>query len=295
MTGWTPANFRHLAGLVRFGRNPAATVYDSLGARPWAAPAPAWLNLGLWEGPGGESEAPVAVRRLVSTLASALPAEGATLDVGCGLGVQDEVISQVAAPRRLLALNITHSQLVAGRAALRRAGALPVCGDAARLPVRSGTMDGVISVEAAFHFSSRAAFFAEARRVLQSGGALAMSDVSVERLPRSPRELVAGAWNMRFWGLRRSALQSADAIVETARAAGFRAVHLERCGARVIEPAVRLLRARVDAASNVPVGQRRAARAVIDGWRLLYRHGLIDYVLLRAVAGEAAPGTHPPS
>ena len=36
--------------------------------------APGWLNLGLWQGDGGDpAEAPVAVRRLVENLAAALP------------------------------------------------------------------------------------------------------------------------------------------------------------------------------------------------------------------------------
>jgi Methyltransferase domain len=34
-------------------------------------------------------------------------------------------------------------------------GAAPVVGDAARLPIADGSVDGIISVEAAFHFSSR--------------------------------------------------------------------------------------------------------------------------------------------
>jgi len=44
--------------------------------------APGWLNLGLWQGPGSEDAAEDACRRLVTTLASALPAGGVVLDVG---------------------------------------------------------------------------------------------------------------------------------------------------------------------------------------------------------------------
>jgi hypothetical protein len=72
-TGWTTRHARHAAAMLRQGRNPAARVYESIGADSFLALAPGWLNLGLWEGPGSEDEAEEACRRLVRTLASALP------------------------------------------------------------------------------------------------------------------------------------------------------------------------------------------------------------------------------
>ena len=128
-----------------------------------------WLNLGLWEGDGCDAgEAPVAVRRLVREVAAPLPRGGDVLDVGNGLGAQDPVIAEVAPPRSLTALNITLSQLRRrSRAARGGRRASAVNGDAyADAVPRRRSFDGVISVEAAFHFPSRAAFFAEALRVL---------------------------------------------------------------------------------------------------------------------------------
>jgi hypothetical protein len=92
--------------MFRQGRNPAARVYESIGSDFFVAPAPGWLNLGLWEGPGSEGEAGDACRRLVTTLASALPAGGVILDAGNGLGTQDPLIAEVVRPRRLVAVNI---------------------------------------------------------------------------------------------------------------------------------------------------------------------------------------------
>src|SRR5713101_4863866 len=97
--GWTRENFHHVATLFRQGRNPAARVYESIGSDFFLAPAPGWLNLGLWEGPGSEDEAEAACRRLVQTVAEGLPKGGVVLDVGNGLGVQDPVIASVARPR----------------------------------------------------------------------------------------------------------------------------------------------------------------------------------------------------
>ena len=72
----------HAAAMLWQGANPAARVYESIGSSCFLALAPGWLNLGLWEGCGAEDEAEAACRRLVTTLASALPTAGVVLDVG---------------------------------------------------------------------------------------------------------------------------------------------------------------------------------------------------------------------
>ena len=137
-TRWTRENRRHVLSMLRYGRNPAATVYDSIGDDFFLALAPGWLNLGLWDGDGSDpAEAPRAVRRLVERLATDLPPAGDVLDVGNGLGEQDPVIAAVAGPRSLTALNVTLSQLRAGRARLRDARARAVNADACGL---SGAM-----------------------------------------------------------------------------------------------------------------------------------------------------------
>src|SRR5436853_5537337 len=277
MASWTKENLKHTVGLLKQGRNPAATVYDSIGPDFFLALAPGWLNLGLWEGPGDPEEAPAAARRLVETIAEELPKHADVLDVGNGLGVQDPVIAEVAEPRRLVALNITESQLRAGREAMSEARALPVNGDAVRIPLRDGSVDGVISVEAAFHFSSRAAFFREARRVLRPGGVLTMSDVPAQRRPRTPLDLVAGISQLRVWGLKPSAAASADQIATSVKAAGFTDVRTRLFGDRVIQPALRWARRALDGAEGVPRAQRAGARFFINQVELLWRNGLIDY------------------
>ena len=47
IAGWTGAHVRHAGGMFRQGRNPAARVYESIGADCFLAVAPGWLNLGL--------------------------------------------------------------------------------------------------------------------------------------------------------------------------------------------------------------------------------------------------------
>jgi SAM-dependent methyltransferase len=292
-TTWTRERLRHAATFLVQGRNPAATVYDSIGADFFLALDEGWLNLGLWEGDGSDAaEAPVAVRRLVETLAAELPAGGSILDVGNGLGVQDPLIARIAAPSRLVALNITRSQLVAGRPSLAEAGAIPVNGDATRIPLRGESVDGVISVEAAFHFRSRRRFFAEAFRVLRPGGVLSMSDVPTRRMPRGPVEALAALTQLRVWGLRASTAVSAVEIEAMVRMAGFENVRTQLVGDRTIGPALRFARGRLDEQEvDAPLAMRLAVRAMLAQTELLWRNGLVDYLLLRATKPEAPSST----
>jgi SAM-dependent methyltransferase len=283
LAGRTGEHVRHAATMIWQGGNPVARVYESIGADFFLAMAPGWLNLGLWEGPGSEDEAEDACRRLVATLASALPAGGVVLDAGNGLGTQDPLIADVARPRQLLAVNITEWQLVAGRDRLRAAGAASVVGDAARLPVANAAVDGVISVEAAFHFRSRKAFFEECYRVLRPGGVLSISDIPVRRWPITPAEVLSGLTQLRVFGLRRSMARTAGQIAATARAAGLADVDVTACGDRVIAPALRVASARLATRVGAPAGQQEAARLLLWQAGLLWRRRIIDYVLLRAI------------
>ena len=283
-TTWTTDNLRHAAGLFVQGRRPAATVYDSIGPDFFLALDDGWLNLGLWEGDGSdEAEAPAAVRRLVREIAAELPLGGSVLDVGNGLGAQDRSIADVATPELLVALNITRSQLVAGAQALADAGALPVNADATRLPLVDEAFDGVISIEAAFHFPSRARFFREAFRVLRPGGVLTMSDIPTQRMPRGPAELLAAITQLRVWGLRSTTAATPTEIVDLVEGAGFVDVRTRLVGDRVIAPALTFVRRRLDrAGGDAPVAHVLASRVLLGQVEVLWRNGILDYLLLSA-------------
>jgi ubiquinone/menaquinone biosynthesis C-methylase UbiE len=293
MPAWTRAQLRHIVRLFRYDRQPAATVYESLGSDVFGAFEPGWLNLGYWDGPGDDQEAALAPRRLVERVCAGLRPGGHVLDVGNGLAAQDVVIRELLRPDRLIAVNVSHFQLREGRSRLSAARADAVTADATCLPIASGSMSTVISIEAAFHFSSRAAFFAEAQRVLKADGMIALSDIVVRRRPRGVFELLAGFWTMRFWGLRRSAVATADEVAEQLATAGFADVDVRRCGDVVIDPALRVLGRRFLANSEAPRLQRWGARAMVAQWGFLRRRGVLDYVLIsaRAPAVTDPPGT----
>jgi erythromycin 3''-O-methyltransferase len=281
---WTTANARHALGMLHYGPNATAAVYDSLGTDFFLALAPGWLNLGLWEGDGADAaEAPLAARRLVERVAGHLPRGGDVLDVGNGLAEQDPVIAATAAPRSLTALNVTLSQLRAGRPRLDEAGAHGVNGDATRMPFSAASFDGVISVEAAFHFSSRERFFAEAFRVLRPGGVLTMSDIPTNRYPRGPREAFAALTQLRAWGLSVHAAASATAIAAAAARAGFTDVRTESVGDRTIGPALRYVHGKLDReGERLPSTYELGVRFMVAQVDLLWSRGVIDYLLLHA-------------
>jgi SAM-dependent methyltransferase len=283
MPAFSRANVKHLASLVRLGSNPAATVYDSLGEEFFLSPAPGWLNLGLWEGRGDQSEAEDAVVRLASVLAAELPHGSDVVDVANGLGAQDLVVRSVAEPRSLVAVNITESQLRSSRARLTEASASPLVADATRLPLATNSADGIISIEAAFHFHSRPDFFAEARRVLRPGGVLSMSDVSAERSRTlSPREAVAGLTNLRVWGIRRHSLMSATQIEAALLAAGFADVRVQDVSRRVFFPAIRFFREQLRTAGQGPLAYRWGSWILLRQWELLAKREVMRYLLVRA-------------
>ncbi|MCC2671470.1 MAG: hypothetical protein K0Q72_3941 [Armatimonadetes bacterium] len=97
------------------------------------------------------------------------------LEVGCGLGGGTTRIAAHYPGAQLLAVNVSQAQLSYAR---RRHPKAHYCvGDAARLPLRDGTVDRVIAVEAALHFPSRSGFLQSAHRVLRPGGCLIFTDV----------------------------------------------------------------------------------------------------------------------
>jgi SAM-dependent methyltransferase len=166
---------------------------------------------------------------------------------------------------------------------LDEASATPVVADATRLPLANDSADGIISIEAAFHFPSRHHFFAEARRVLRPGGVLSMSDVSAERSHTlSLREGIAGLTNLRVWGIRRRSLMSADQIETALVDAGFVDVRVQDVSPRVFFPAIRFFRERLRTDREGPLAYRWGSGILLRQWELLATRDVMRYLLVRA-------------
>jgi hypothetical protein len=104
----------------------------------------------------------------------------------------------------------------------------------------------------------------------------------MERFPRWPDEALAGATNLRLWGLKASNMSSAATIEAQIRAAGFSEVEVRRCTAEVLDPAIAYLGSRADTHRDAPLLYRAGARLMLAQWSLLRRRGVIEYLLITA-------------
>ena len=292
--GWSGQHLRHAAELVRQGRNPAARVYESIGSGFFLAPAPGWLNLRLWDGPGSPDEAEDACRRLVTTLASALPAGGVVVDVGNGLGTQDPLIAQAARPRA--ARRGEHHGVAADNGPGPAAGGGGRAGGGGCGPAAVRRRDG--------------------RRDHQRGGGFPFP--LPEGLLRRVSPGAPARWRAEHLGHRDPAMAGhvARAALGPDAVAGLRAAAhhgddgradrrgrargrphrggghgMRRPGHRPRAPAHRRAAERRTAA---PAGQHAAAWLLLRQVDLLWRRRIIDYLLLRAIRPRGTGGNGSP-
>jgi SAM-dependent methyltransferase len=117
---------------------------------------------------------------LLKFIAGGTTPAGAVLEVGCGTGHWLAELSKPARPR-LCGVEPSREMIVRARGVVPAAGLARACAES--LPWRDATFDRVYCINALHHFGSRAAFFAEARRVLKPGGGLLTvgKDPHVER------------------------------------------------------------------------------------------------------------------
>lgn len=202
------------------------------------------------------------------------------LDVGCGLGGTIASLDGRYHDLELTGLNIDPRQLsYAQRHVSPRDGNRIswVQGDACAMPFEDRSFDVVLAVECAFHFSSRERFLAEAARVLEPGGQLALCDFTPinAALPflfaqqtffRGYVERLVGPTDLSF---------TRDRYVAAASAAGLPLQHEEDVTPNVL-PSYRVLR---------QIARRIGTHTLIAhmgtaGLQLLGRLGLLRYVIL---------------
>jgi SAM-dependent methyltransferase len=220
-------------------RGAARELYGLIAARPFTARG-FWLNLGHWRDARTIEEACPALALLVAEAAGMGPADE-VVDVGFGFADQDLLWMERLAPRRITGLNVTPLHVRIGRERVRRRGLsdriLLQEGSATAMPLPDASCDVVTAVECAFHFDTRADFFAEAFRVLRPGGRLVLADI-IRAPPAADR--LRRAWQDASWrqfaallavpaanGVRRAAYEAQLA------AAGFGAIEARPIGEEV--------------------------------------------------------------
>jgi cyclopropane fatty-acyl-phospholipid synthase-like methyltransferase len=103
------------------------------------------------------------------------------LDAGCGVGGTTLFAAQVCGCR-LVGLNLNRMQLGIARQRAAEHGLQPRAlfagGDCSlALPLADESVDAILTIESACHYSDRARFYAECRRILRPGGRLAATDL----------------------------------------------------------------------------------------------------------------------
>ena len=161
-------------------------------------------------------------RRLAGILARLLPERDPLLEVGVGTGAVAFGLTELG--RTVVGVDLSRPMLAIAR------GRLPgrvAAADALRLPVRSGSVDGVLIIHVLHLVAEIPATLAEAARVLRPGGTLAATG-----FPAGPVEgdvfEVLDRMHERVGRLRRD--DAPDTVVPVAESAGFELV------ARIDEP-----------------------------------------------------------
>ncbi len=143
-----------------------------------------WGNLGYWAAAGNY---PDAARALADKLALAaqLNSDSVILDVGFGAGDQLLHWLRCYQPQDLYGINLSQSQTQLAQQRLAEAGFDKIAwrlmaadvAELAHFAIRQAQPDTIISLDAAYHFPSRAQFIRDAAALLPAGGRLALTDI----------------------------------------------------------------------------------------------------------------------
>ena len=197
-----------------------------------------WGNLGDWSVARSYEGACEALAIRVG-LAAKLSGNQAILEAACGAGEGMRVWLERFGVRHVIGLDV-HPDLAAEAHARLIAIAAPArwrvdAGDATDLSAAArATLDAVVCVDAAYHFDTRDDFLREAGRVLRPGGRLALTDVVLDREPRSALEEIAVDGIARVCAIPRENLGPEETYVARLRRAGFDGIAVERLDDEVL-------------------------------------------------------------
>ncbi|MBK1645252.1 SAM-dependent methyltransferase [Thiocapsa imhoffii] len=257
-----------------------------------------YLNLGYWSDAGQTlDEACEALTDLVAERAGVNPGDQ-VVDVGFGFADQDLRWAKTRQPARIRGLNITASQVAIARERVANAGLADrielVVGSATAMPFATASADQVLAQECAFHFKTRADFFAEAFRVLRPGGRLVTADIIPMPPATSRWRRLKQRWS---WGLVASKfaipkdnVYGVDGYVERLEAAGFASVEVQSIRDRVYAPLHEALRRHPQILQRLHPATRLPARiALAMSAESVY--GGLDYILATAVKPTDSPAS----
>jgi cyclopropane fatty-acyl-phospholipid synthase-like methyltransferase len=283
---------RSWRGWIRYWRmtEPSAELhYDLRGPRTMTA----WIetplaNMGFWQGldTGDPDAIEAANHALFDMVAGEAGIESGdrVLDAGAGFAVNAIRLAD-RHRARVTGVNVSTVQTDIGIRLVHQAGMEDqielIVGDATRLPIPDGTIDRVVSIEAAFHFSSREEFFAEAFRVLRPGGTIALVDL-VPLPPTGAVQRRAARLLSRALAIPSSNFYGVDEYIARVVAAGFRDVRAESIVEQTYTPFRRWI-------GRTIARQMRGKHPMFAVPSMVYLAYPIDYIRLRATKPSAPP------
>jgi ubiquinone/menaquinone biosynthesis C-methylase UbiE len=234
-----------LSLLVHPSKSRAQRVYELVSTENLVTERSLYLNLGYWkDAPETLDDACDAMAILLAERAQ-LSRDDRVLDVGFGFGDQDLFWMDRYAPQHITGLNVTPFQVRAARQRVAERGLADRIdlreGSATEIPLEDGSIDKVLALECAFHFQTRDRFFAEAFRVMRSGGRLALTDIIP--LPRDGKLGLKGKLTAyvgrAFWQICAENMYDRDEYAARLARAGFEHVRVTSLHDEVMEPFAR--------------------------------------------------------